>query len=297
MAYDFGQTQFGGEEYSLDDILYSQNMNSLLQNLGLPLDEPSLTEGFYTIDPLTLQALAPGAQQYRDMVTGTTQKYHPALMKAALELGSGRSGGIKRGERSFGMKQQNIMQPYLGALEGTYKDISSQISGARTAASSYLADILRARRDLDYTTPEGTPSPAGDEGGLPTGSTTVDTSTTDYMTGGINTGGEGWNTPPFNPETGSWGGNSEGSSFTGGTPDLPQDEIQQLIMSGNLVDLGDGKWRYISTSGGGGYNTEVDLGGGTTTTTCQCHSPWDDDYCTDGSCDEGGDPWGWDFDG
>ena len=47
MAYDFGTTQFGGTEYNLDDILYSQNINELLGSLGLPLDEPELTEGFY----------------------------------------------------------------------------------------------------------------------------------------------------------------------------------------------------------------------------------------------------------
>ena len=73
MAYEFGTTQFGGEEYDLNKILYSENMNSLLQNLGLPTDEPDLTQGFYTIDPLTLKALDTDSQEYTDMVTRTAQ--------------------------------------------------------------------------------------------------------------------------------------------------------------------------------------------------------------------------------
>ena len=150
MPYNFGTTTFGGEEYDLNEILYSQNINELLQNLGLPTDEPELSEGLWTIDPMTLQALDPGSQTYRDMVTGTTQEYMPSLKEGTLNLGSGRSGRIGRSKTKLGQRQQEQFQPYLGSLEGTYKDISSQIGGARTAASTYLSQILAARRDMDY---------------------------------------------------------------------------------------------------------------------------------------------------
>tara|TARA_R100000152_G_C6719431_1_gene145661 strand:+ start:283 stop:864 length:582 start_codon:yes stop_codon:yes gene_type:complete len=139
-----------GVEIPLEDLFTSTDV---ADTLGVPSDATGAT--FTTLDPKILAAMNPNDPQYQRMITGTTQQFLPSLMRAALGLGSGKFGGLGRSGRSFGTRQSEMFQPYLGRMSSVYDTIGSSVGQAEMQADNWLAQQLQAYRELDYQEPTG----------------------------------------------------------------------------------------------------------------------------------------------
>ena len=134
-----------GVEIPLEDLFTSTDV---ADTLGVPSDATGAT--FTTLDPKILAAMNPNDPQYQRMITGTTQQLLPSLMRAALGLGSGKFGRLGRSGRSFGTRQSEMFQPYLGRMSSVYDTIGSSVGQAEMQADNWLAQQLQAYRELDY---------------------------------------------------------------------------------------------------------------------------------------------------
>lgn len=153
MAYDYGTQNIGGQNINLNQLVeHGGDMSKILELLGLPSTYGSKL-GIPTLGSDVIKALDPNDPMYQQRITGLQQTAMPSLMQGALALGSGKSGGLQRSDRSFGTKQQTIMQPYLNQLTNVHSGISSDIGRAQGITSNWLGDVLGGYRDLDYSKP------------------------------------------------------------------------------------------------------------------------------------------------
>tara|TARA_Y100001973_G_scaffold102251_1_gene166917 strand:+ start:13 stop:711 length:699 start_codon:yes stop_codon:yes gene_type:complete len=154
MAYDYGTQNIGGQNINLSQLIESGgDMSKILELLGLPSTYGGEL-GIPTLGSDVTKALDPNDPMYQQRITGLQQTAMPSLMQGALALGSGKAGGLGRGDRSFGTRQQAMMQPYLNQLTNVYSGISSDVGRAQGMASNWLRDVLGAYKDLDFQRPD-----------------------------------------------------------------------------------------------------------------------------------------------
>ena len=150
MTYDYGTQNIGGQNINLNQLVKSGgDIYGLLELLGLPNTYGDKL-GIPTLGSDIMKALDPNDPMYQQRITGLQQTAMPSLMQGALALGSGKSGGLQKSDRSFGTKQQTMMQPYLNQLTNVYGGISSDVGRAQGLTTNWLRDVTGAVEDLDY---------------------------------------------------------------------------------------------------------------------------------------------------